>query len=253
MTARKTSPDDYYYLDALNNGHGPVTADFIRKLIHKTNILVWRPGLSDWILASHLPEFRRIHAVEADPSLAEMLDLCQNILADGTVTETEAAQLRDWLQAHPHGATVWPGNVIARRLADIFQDGQVTAAERADLKLLLDQITARRPDPQSVVAANPDAPFDKPPPHIGFHGRSFCFAGKFVFGSLERCHHAVTARGGTCHFEPVWDTHHLIVGALDPGRPLIEKAQKLKQLGSVCKIVAEEHWTKFVRQAPLHG
>ncbi len=251
MTARKTKPDDYYYLDALNNGHGPVTADFIRKLIHKTNVMVWRAGLPDWILASHLPEFRRVHAVAADPSLTEMLNLCHGILADGTVTNTEAGQLRDWLHAHPHVATVWPGNVLTRRLAEIFHDGEVTAAERADLKLLLDHVTADRPEPQAVVAADPDSPFDKPPPHIGFHGRSFCFAGQFVFGTLERCHHAVTVRHGTFHFEPVWDTHYLIVGALDPGQPLITKTRKLKKLGSHCKIVAEEHWTKYVRQSPL--
>lgn len=250
MRHRPIQPDEYYYLDPLNNGHGPVPADFIRKLIHKVNVLVWRPGLPDWTPASALPEFAKIHAAETDPSLAEMLELCHHIIADGTVTDEEAVALRDWLQKHPHVASVWPGKVLASRLSEIFRDGQISEIERVDLRLLLSRFAMQRPSPAVVAAAHDDAIYDKPAPHIGFHGRRFCYAGRFVFGSKERCQQVTVARGGQVDFEPAWDTHYLVVGAIEPDRPLIERALKLKQQGSHCKIVSEEHWTKFVRVAP---
>lgn len=249
MKHRPLQPDEYYYLDALHNGHGPVSADFIRKLIHKVNVMVWRPGLPDWTPASALPEFARIHVAEADPKLREMLELCHHIIADGVVSDEEASALREWLQKHPHIATIWPGKVLAARLAEIFRDGKISEVERVDLRLLLSRLAVEPPAPAVVAAAQDDAIFDRPPPHIGFHGRRFCYAGRFVFGPKERCQQVTLRRGGQVDFEPAWDTHYLVVGAVEPDRDLIARAQALKQRGSVCKIVSEEHWTKFVRVA----
>ncbi len=234
---------DYYYLDALNNGHGPVSEDQLRVLLKKTNLHVWRKGLTDWTPANGLPEFTRVKTPPTDPSLAEMLGLCRGILADGVVTEEESAVLRDWVHGHPHLATQWPGDVLAGRLQDIYADGVVSPEERADLKTLLDHVVANPPAPQAVCQACPDGIFDQPPPHVSFHGKNFCFAGQFVFGTLERCRRVVEQRAGQVQFEPQWDTHYLVIGAVEHNQAAVNRVRSLKELGAPCKIVAEEHWS----------
>jgi len=121
---------EYYYLDALNNGHGPVSLDQMRALLRKTNLQVRRAGLADWTRGTVLPEFARLNAPEVDPSLAEMLNLCHGILADGVVTEDESTSLRNWLSHHPHLSTHWPGEALAGRLRDICADGVVAERRR---------------------------------------------------------------------------------------------------------------------------
>jgi NAD-dependent DNA ligase len=97
---------------------------------------------------------------------------------------------------------------------------------------------------------------DEPAPDVVFEGRSFCFSGVFVYGEgdREQCKAAVRARGGYCHERPTHDLNYLVVGSFAQpdwahqtyGRK-IESALELKRAGTNCKIISEEHWTKFLQ------
>jgi NAD-dependent DNA ligase len=96
-------------------------------------------------------------------------------------------------------------------------------------------------------------------PDIVFEGRSFCFTGVFVYGNGDRgqCEAAVRSRGGYCYERPNRDLNYLVVGNfVEPawahqtyGRK-IENALALKSAGAGCKIISEEHWTKFLQRFP---
>jgi NAD-dependent DNA ligase len=100
---------------------------------------------------------------------------------------------------------------------------------------------------------------DEPAPDVVFEGRSFCFTGVFVYGEGDRgqCEAAVRARGGYCYERPNRDLNYLVVGSFaEPawahqtyGRK-IENALELKLAGASCKIISEEHWTKFLQNIP---
>lgn len=100
---------------------------------------------------------------------------------------------------------------------------------------------------------------DDPAPEVVFEGRSFCFTGIFVFsnGDRNQCEAAVRARGGMCCQHPTRDLNYLVVGSfVEPawahqsyGRK-IETALELKSHGSNCKIISEEHWTKYLQSTP---
>ena len=100
---------------------------------------------------------------------------------------------------------------------------------------------------------------DDPVPDVVFEGRSFCFTGVFVFsdGDRNECEAAVRARGGMCCQHPTRDLSYLVVGSFaEPawahqsyGRK-IETALELKFHGSNCKIISEEHWTKYLQSTP---
>jgi BRCT domain type II-containing protein len=100
---------------------------------------------------------------------------------------------------------------------------------------------------------------DNPAPEVVFEGRSFCFTGVFIFsdGDRDQCEAVVRARGGMCHNHPTRDLSYLVVGSfaepawafLAHGRK-IETALELKSHGSNCKIISEEHWTKYLKSTP---
>jgi NAD-dependent DNA ligase len=100
---------------------------------------------------------------------------------------------------------------------------------------------------------------DTPAPEVVFEGRSFCFTGGFIFsdGDRDQCEAAVRARGGICYKHSTRDLSYLVVGSFaEPawahesyGRK-IETALELKSHGSNCKIISEEHWTKYLQTTP---
>lgn len=232
----------YYYLDELNVGHGPVDAATISQLLQTGDRLVWRAGLADWVKAGTLAEFRNLAAPRPQASLAEMLQLCRAIIADAVVETHEAQQLKAWIAVHPEVTGHWPGNILAQRISDIYRDGIVTPSERTELHDLLQQLLQQPPSPADVTAMLKAQHIDQPAPTIGFPQKAFCFAGRLVYGPLERCHAALHQRQSQTHIEPQWGTHYLVVGGLRPDEKLIQQAVKLRKLGSACKIVTEEHW-----------
>ncbi len=54
--------------------------------------------------------------------------------------------------------------------------------------------------------------FDQPK-SVVFQDRSFCFTGKFAFGTRSECERAVVGRGGRCTRRPTFDTEYLVVGS----------------------------------------
>ena len=70
--------------------------------------------------------------------------------------------------------------------------------------------------------------------------------GRFIYGTLDRCHLAVVQRHGKIHEQPLWETEHLVIGTLDITRPVLEQIDRLKKLGARSKVVTEEHWTSFL-------
>jgi hypothetical protein len=98
---------------------------------------------------------------------------------------------------------------------------------------------------------------DEPAPNVVFEGRSFCFTGIFIFGDGDRnqCEAAIRARGGFCYERPNRNLNYLVVGSFaEPawahqtyGRK-IENALELKLAGANCKIISEEHWTRFLQK-----
>jgi NAD-dependent DNA ligase len=100
---------------------------------------------------------------------------------------------------------------------------------------------------------------DEPARDVVFEGQSFCFTGIFIYGdgNRDQCKAAVRARGGYCYERPNRDLNYLVVGSFaEPawahktyGRK-IENALEFKVTGANCKIISEEHWTKFLKKVP---
>jgi NAD-dependent DNA ligase len=98
-----------------------------------------------------------------------------------------------------------------------------------------------------------ESPYDLPQPEIVIAKRSFCFTGKFEYGSRENCENSVKERGGIIIKTVSSNLDYLVVGT--QGSPnwkrgkygrKIESAILLRREHGNPAIVSEEHWIKYL-------
>jgi hypothetical protein len=265
------SEDVWYYLDHINQVQGPYSKGVLGSILEESgDYPVLRPGMTTWSQASLLPEFAHLAPETMDDkddaragrfargfimtrSLDEMLGVCKGVLADGSVVELEAIALEEWCRANPEVSAEWPANVLAGRLRTIFEDGIVGDEERAELQKLLELIVGGPPEAAVAQRLATKLPLDNPAPSVRIRGSSFCFTGKFIYGTRKVCENAVAVRGGLPKKSVYSDTDFLIVGTMATeawvhgifGRK-IEEAITRRAAGSGIRIVSEEHWTRFL-------
>lgn len=194
-----------------------------------------------------------------DNNLSKAFDqlngICKGILCDGIITDTEARFFYEWVKTHANADTVWPFGQILARLNSIFSDGVVTEDEREDLAAIMQQITggaeAAEPAKEDTSSA---LPLDDPAPTvIEFPGREFSVTGRFAFGTRKKIVEAITQREGEFNDDPRGSTDYLLVGffasrdwKFSAYGNKISRALRLRTDSGRIKIVAEEHWKKFV-------
>lgn len=193
------------------------------------------------------PQSAALNAVQnVGKSLDGLYGICRGLLIDGDVSENECRCLQSWLDENASVADMWPANVIASRLRAAFSDQKIDDDERSDIRLLLEKAIGGRPSVDDCVTLATRLPLTEPFPDIGFAGQSFCFTGKFAYGSRAKCGEAVFVRGGRVEDTVIVDLDFLVIGITasrdwahsSHGRK-IETARKRN-----VKIVSEEHWVQ---------
>lgn len=194
--------------------------------------------------------FTAMQHAQVIKSTQALMGICAGICADNLLHDREIQFLAAWLREHEEVASAWPGREIARRVRDILADGIVTDAERADLLDTAKKLSGTYfSDTGAAAEEGPALPIDDDP-SIYFRDMSFCFTGRFVYGTRACCERAVLKAGGM----PV-DTvgkrlNYLVIGTLiEPhwinttyGRK-IEKAVTYRDAGCDLTIVSERQWT----------
>ncbi len=239
-------------------------------LIRASDYFVCKSGMEEWMLARAVPEIQnyqpavKVYELKVDgdkrvgsfqTAMDRLLRLCRGFRVDNYLSQDEIRQLGTWLGNHEEVLAEWPGNVIAKRVQEVLADGIITEEERSDLQLLLEKAAGAKPKAKLALTSATRLPVDEPPPDVAFQDRSFCFTGQFIFGSRGKCQQTVLDRGGLCQDHPISTTDFLVIGTVASQRwahetygRKIEAAISLKRSGHDLKIIAEEHWTRFVEQ-----
>jgi hypothetical protein len=119
-------------------------------------------------------------------NLAKAIDqlsgICSGILADGVVTEQEAAFFAEWVRKFAPFEPVWPFTDILARVERIFADGRCDDEEREELKAVMEALCGYTADAKPSETYSTTLPLDTPLPNpIIFSARVFTITGKFAF------------------------------------------------------------------------
>ena len=182
-----------------------------------------------------------------------LLGIIRGILADCELNENEIRFLDTWIQDNPEVVDAWPGNILARRLNEILEDGIITKEESDDLKKTLSEIIGGGIWEDGIVSGVTTSMGLDEVEKMEFRQKLFCLTGKFLFGSRKKCEEVIVERGGMIHPRVTNKLDFLIVGALASrdwinsthGRKM-EQAIANKEKGLPVLIVGEKTWEKFL-------
>lgn len=181
----------------------------------------------------------------------ELIGLCKGIVADGLVNIDEARFLQGWLESNQESRAVWPCTVLYPRIRAMLKDGTLQDDEERDLLRLLVQVAGGNPQSLDAHSLTSTLPLNHPAPNVLIPTKSFCFTGKFLYGSRTRCAEAILNRDGTVMEGITKDLDYLVIGVIGSrdwlhstyGRK-IEKAVNYRDSGVPIAIVAEEQFVQ---------
>lgn len=189
-------------------------------------------------------------------AMQTLLGICSGICADDKIFEKEVLYLKTWLCDNRAVAEHWPGSTIVKRIDNILADSIITYEELEDLLELLRGVTQNHFSETGAAAPeSPALPIDDDP-SIYFSNMSYCFTGKFFFGTRAACERTILGLGGIAIDNVSGKLDYLVIGGLiQPawihttyGRK-IESAMKHKASGSELAIISEQQWTQAIADA----
>lgn len=199
---------------------------------------------------SHFNSKRRL-----DRCIDQLIGICSGIAADGEINPTELAYLSTWLAENEEVCREFPGNLLADRIRAAMADGVFTGEEHDDLLILLRQISGNSfSETGSASADEPAIPAD-PSAEVIFPGMSFCFTGKFAFGTRAACEERTRLLGAVPVSSVTQELDYLVIGSgVSPnwkhetyGRK-IERVLEIQGKGqSNPVILLEQQWVEAAR------
>lgn len=189
-------------------------------------------------------------------SIQTLLGICTGITADNHISDQEVYFLKTWLSEYPEVTREWPGRLIAERVDHILHDGVITNNERIDLLETLQRITSTQfTETGSASPDSPLLPIDDDP-SIFFRNMTYCFTGRFIYGTRANCERAVLSLGAMPVDRISKRLNYLVIGTLIEPTWLhtnyglkIQSAIKHKESGADIGIISEKQWAEALKES----
>lgn len=173
------------------------------------------------------------------------------IMADQQLKDLEIIELKKQLDTMP--SAEWPWNHLRQQVTEVLSDNIITSEERQHLITVLNDICNSNILETGSATAMTITLGAIELDSIEFEGSSFCFTGKFAFGTRASCLAATKLKGGLDSKNVTLKTNYLVLGThVSPdwistsfGRK-IQKAKDIQAKGSTLKIITEATWAKFL-------
>lgn len=183
-------------------------------------------------------------------SLNTLMGIVSGIVCDGNLHDGEIHFLSTWLKENEDISSIYPANVISRRVSEVLQDGVITADEKEHLLKELSVLSGN--DFSNTGSALPEhihSVFDDDP-HIIFEGNLFVLTGEFLYGTRPACELAVQKRGGTTKSYVTKKTNYLVVGSMaSPDWIVANFGRKIQEAAEMS--LSGEYEIAIVREADL--
>jgi NAD-dependent DNA ligase len=182
-----------------------------------------------------------------------LLNIIGAVMADGVLHDSEIQYLNDWLERSSLAVAYWPGNLIAKKVSEILEDGVVTEEERNELTVTLNEIF--NGNLKKATDKFVDSPLELDQiDSLEFEGNVFLCTGDFAhLGGKAQSELLIQKRGGLVVGNISKKVNFVVVGGL--GSPTwkhgnfgtkVEKAIEYRAAGEPVKIIHEETWARFL-------
>ncbi|MBY0498296.1 MAG: BRCT domain-containing protein [Nitrosomonas sp.] len=183
-------------------------------------------------------------------SIQTLMGIITGIAADNQLSNQEIQFLSTWLSEYPGVTKRWPGYLLANRIREALKDGVITETERSDILQTLQHLIGIEFNITGASTPNgPTLPIEDDP-SIFFKNMTFCFTGRFLFGTRARCERIVLSLGAMPLDRITKKLNYLVIGTLiEPSWShttfgnKINSAVQYRDSGTELCIVSERQWT----------
>lgn len=176
----------------------------------------------------------KVHYTDRTRSINELLNLLDEVAADGVLTEQEALIVSSWCHGHAELNGEYPYDIVIAALQDALEDGVLEPHELSNLLSLFQEVT--NPVESGAVA----------PATLDLDGKVFCLSGDFQHGAKKEIAKWLEQMGGTAKGAVSKKVDYLIVGGCGSDAwaagnygSKIKKAMELQQKGASIQIIKE--------------
>ncbi len=191
----------------------------------------------------------------------EFLGIAKGILADDILDDKEIKFIQKWLIENKTIATGYPFNAIAEKINLINkEDFHVDPLIRNEIFEILQKFTGSSVFvEEEVVSLTAPLPLTLPCPEIIFPNKTFCFTGKFAFGTREDCFRETRNRGGKIFESARLDLDYLVIGTLVSkdwkhssfGVKILKTVESNENNKSNIAIISEDSWVEAMTKANM--
>lgn len=190
---------------------------------------------------------------ENDAKVNELLGYLKGLTADGIINIKEFYKLVDAMDVDAQLLSIYPFNIINKRIKDILKDGKVTDKELIDLHDFACDITGTNFTRDGDVLGGATTLFNEEIPQ-SINGVNVCFTGKFISGKRTEIENQAKTIGLRPQSNVTNETYLVVIGTLSSrdwihessGRK-IEKAIELRNLGKEIIITSEKYWIEIIK------
>lgn len=204
-------------------------------------------------LVSDVLEYGHNDTSTYEAQLNQMLGFLQGIVADNELTDKEITSFQEWLNSHKELISLWPGDVLSKRIFDILEDGIITEDEKKDLLQTIKQITGQRFLETGIAHGMATEFCTQQLNEFEIKNSTICFTGKFISGSRSEIEKIAKSKGAAISKNVTKKINLLVIGTVASrdwkfssiGRK-IELAIKLQNDDLPINIITEKNWLQFV-------
>ena len=196
---------------------------------------------------------KSIQRHQTNKAITHLLGMVEGMIADDDLHEKEVQLLSTWFTENPVATTVWPGNIIAKKLRDVLADGVISSAERLHLLSALAQLTSSNFAETGSVTAEPSTlPIDDCVT-VELRNAGVCLTGDFLYGTRAACERLVLRAGAMPMDTVTRKVDILVIGTqaspnwahMNFGRK-IQRAVELQEQGFAIEIISERRLLEVI-------
>lgn len=206
--------------------------------------------MSDGIAKKYVLDARR-----TAKGIQSLMGIISGMVCDGHLSDLEIHYLRTWMSENQDLASIYPANIVFRRVHEILADEVITEEERAHLTKEMQVLTGNNFIETGAALPEHISSVIDDDPHVIFEDNVFVFTGSFLWGTRKECIREVQKRGGIGKDAITNDTNYLVIGTMSSpdwiaanfGRK-IQKAAEMAESGDFdITIIREVDWSMALK------
>jgi NAD-dependent DNA ligase len=203
-------------------------------------------------------EFAKRYVMDARRSakgLQSLMGIVSGLVCDGHLNDNEIRYLKTWMNDNEDLASIYPANIVYRRVREVLIDDLITEEERDHLTKEMQILTGNNFIETGAALPEHIASVFDDDPHVIFEQNVFVLTGEFLWGTRKECFREIEKRGGLPKDSVTKETNYLVIGTMSSpdwivsnfGRKIQKAAEMVESGNAEISIIREVDWSMALK------